>query len=395
MKGINKYKKEEYKYILPLIVAFVMPLSRSLSAAAIIIWIIGLILLNDWKVTVKNLFLFIPSSLWIFQFFRGIFTGANIFSIGLDSTLSLLLIPLLFYFTLPLESRSINRILNAFLLGTLCAIAWTTAFTGWNLITTDWTVTFKVLKHFIKLPFHHAYFSLFLNTSLYLVLWRKELGFKTAINPYIMISIIILALAMISSRSGFVVLAVILVIRLFFKGSVFRIFSLALISIYFLGFLLMPFIGDRIFDSGIYLSLSDVELRLNIWKILFSAMRENHWHALGIDNIQQVISDGLAVMKLNDYAGIDYNAHNQFLQYYSEMGIAGLFVFLAVLALPLIKYREKAFLHLQFLVAIIVIYSSFESILERQFGVMFFSYFYSLFIMMGSLEKDNKSIEKK
>ena len=78
------------------------------------------------------------------------------------------------------------------------------------------------------------------------------------------------------------------------------------------------------------------------------------------------------------------NSHNQFLQTWLCLGIAGILCLVGLLLLPLRKsgFRtENAFL---FLAVIITLNAMTESILEVQKGVFFLSFFYSLLLIRPS-----------
>ena len=82
------------------------------------------------------------------------------------------------------------------------------------------------------------------------------------------------------------------------------------------------------------------------------------------------------------------NSHNQFLQTTIAIGLPGLIVLLLILGIPLfLFYRQSDFSAVIF-VLLIVFNFLFESMLETQAGVIFFSFFLFLFW------KENASKEK-
>jgi O-antigen ligase len=77
-----------------------------------------------------------------------------------------------------------------------------------------------------------------------------------------------------------------------------------------------------------------------------------------------------------------YNFHNQYLQTFGEIGIFGFLLLFFLLASPFIlSIRNKDYLAMSFL---IIVGASFltESMLERQAGVAFISFFYTLLIIL-------------
>ena len=83
----------------------------------------------------------------------------------------------------------------------------------------------------------------------------------------------------------------------------------------------------------------------------------------------------------------EYNFHNQYLQTFGTIGIFGFLVLLYLLVMPFITAIKK----LDYLVAIFlfIVCSSFltESMLERQAGVAFFAFFYTLLIITNHQSK--------
>jgi O-antigen ligase len=81
------------------------------------------------------------------------------------------------------------------------------------------------------------------------------------------------------------------------------------------------------------------------------------------------------------------NAHNQYLQTLLATGIAGLLVLMMVFFLPFMNYRrDKDYLALAFLL-IVALNSLTEAILEREAGVLWFTFFYGLFFCVGGADK--------
>lgn len=78
----------------------------------------------------------------------------------------------------------------------------------------------------------------------------------------------------------------------------------------------------------------------------------------------------------HDLAKHNYNAHNQYIEVLSVWGIAGFIIFILLLLTPLFTRPRNALLFPFILVSLIVFCS--ESILERQQGLFFFMFFYSI-----------------
>jgi len=75
----------------------------------------------------------------------------------------------------------------------------------------------------------------------------------------------------------------------------------------------------------------------------------------------------------------DKNFHNQYIQFFAELGIFGLLILLLMLLRNLLKaLKTKDFVHISFAVLMISLFLT-ESFLSRQRGIMFFTILYCLF----------------
>lgn len=79
----------------------------------------------------------------------------------------------------------------------------------------------------------------------------------------------------------------------------------------------------------------------------------------------------------NDYQY--HNFHNQYIQFFSELGLFGFLVFMAMVFLNLKNaIKNKNFLHIAFAVSMIILFLT-ESLLCRQRGIVFFVTLYCIF----------------
>jgi O-antigen ligase len=79
-----------------------------------------------------------------------------------------------------------------------------------------------------------------------------------------------------------------------------------------------------------------------------------------------------------------YNYHNEYLQHWAAHGLIGLLMLLGLMLVPLIYFGRKLnALQLSFLVLTAIAWLT-ESMLERQAGVLFFSFFYALLFVAAA-----------
>ena len=101
-------------------------------------------------------------------------------------------------------------------------------------------------------------------------------------------------------------------------------------------------------------------------------------------------SENILIQQINKYkyfAKKQYNFHNQYLQTFATVGCFGLIILIYLLShLFIVSIIKKDFIVSAFLFLIAMSFLT-ESMLERQAGVVFFTFFYLLLVMRFSLNK--------
>ncbi len=292
----------------------------------------------------------------------------------------------------------------------------------WAFLTGVWIVTlicavffiFRTLSdaHFQRVlwnhPFYQMYskFYLFGNTNYYAVylnmviillmglLWRnslseKERRFKWFI--YLSLALFIVLSLVISSRSGIISLAVVLVFSVFylFQSRYFRLVLLGLIII--LGFYTttnyrfsnyIQLLGNMIHSPQ---SISDNELlrksalRLIFWKTSARIVSDNVWLGVGTGDVKSQMKSKYKEMGVYEELHENDDPHNQFLRTFMATGLPGFLVLAGVFIFGFIRgIQSRNYLLIGFLI-LILIHFLFKSMLFREEGVVFFGFFYGLF----------------
>lgn len=113
------------------------------------------------------------------------------------------------------------------------------------------------------------------------------------------------------------------------------------------------------------------EERLILWTVATEAVLE-HPFGYGTGSIDLVIGSKLRSYGLNELAGRNFNPHNQYLQTWIETGIIGVVILIALLvSLCSIAWKKKNAL-LLFLVTSYAFNMLFESMFQRQSGIVLF-----------------------
>ena len=118
--------------------------------------------------------------------------------------------------------------------------------------------------------------------------------------------------------------------------------------------------------------------RILIWKSTWGVIEENPVFGVGTGDVKDALMEGYQANHVQGAINDKLNAHNQYLQITVALGIFGLILLLLSLTIPLyFSFRKNALLYILFLL-LIGFNFLFESMLERQAGVVFYAFFNSL-----------------
>ncbi len=123
-------------------------------------------------------------------------------------------------------------------------------------------------------------------------------------------------------------------------------------------------------------------IRLAIWECSLDILKEHWLTGVGIGNSQDELQKAYEKRKFYFASRYNkYNAHNQYIQQAIASGVLGLVVFLACIFIPLFRFirqKDKLFYTL-FLLCFAFICIT-ESVLEISKGVIWYSFFNSIFV---------------
>ena len=100
---------------------------------------------------------------------------------------------------------------------------------------------------------------------------------------------------------------------------------------------------------------------------------------VGIANVQDELNNCYGVNGDEEMIKSEYNTHNQYFDITLSLGILGILIFVLMLAYPMyLSIIQRNHVYLFFLIFISLCFFS-ENLLSRQYGVIFFAFFHSLF----------------
>lgn len=215
---------------------------------------------------------------------------------------------------------------------------------------------------------------------------KKRIGFYAAIVLFLSICIFLL-----DSVAGIVIYFLMLMFGLFMwlKRLGLRLVTivtivLCLFSVGIGFFYVNPFKSDKL--SAFYkqrLKLTDIQSERNFVTIRlakwdgYTEIIKHHW-LLGTTegDIKTLRKQAYIQSGYFDLARYNYNAHNEYIEVLATYGIIGILLFISLLLSPLRKNSYHS-LYLPFLIICSVVFVS-ESLLNRQQGILFFMFYYSL-----------------
>lgn len=420
-RNIKYYLKQReiYPFLLILLV-FTMPLRLQILPHLL------LAMIFSWFFT-KNLKKKIISALnkRTFQLIL-IFVGLHVLGLAfttnfleglktLEIRISLVIIPLVILAGRDFFQKNQNRLISAFIWGNLIGaiICFSSAlFKAYNNASEGEYLNFAVYSvhrewsfqklfasgysylnyTYFSVLIHANYFSMYIVLSIYL-LYRQTLRYfyttrKLSFLNICLIIFLLIVIFLLQSRAAILSFfaAIIFEIVYNFTQPGFRKLKIAITFIFIVGSIFVLIKSER-FNSIFqpkkdvsYEHLKSDNLRLRIWEEAMPLIKENWMFGVGTgdlnDEFKKIYSEELYKLSGNKY----HNFHNEFLETWGRNGIFTLLLLIFLLFSPFFYKRNyKGNRVLLVFCIILIINFTFESMLVRLNGVLFFALFYSLF----------------
>ncbi len=427
MQIFLKSHLEKIDFYAFLLLIFTLPFYREISAITYSLWVlcclVKLFVFNEKDNIVlfkgaenKKIFLLlflyyfflIISLLWSEDIAKGIQK--------LETKLALIITPLLFLNTSSYLKSKQKYVLNTFIVGVVLAsiLCLLIAFIGSMKINALELLTiikrpyelfnievvfgeeffYSNFSHFL----HPTYFSMMISLSIFLLRFKRLQAKSKYENWFFFTGILFLLfiLFLLSSKAGifltFIILFTDIIIYNLRSKNYKRLFGRLFFYAILLYLILVNNYRRPIEDISHNISIAETQdstihnktitSRIISWKIATKIILRNPLIGVGIGDTHIVVKKEY---REDEYAYTEkrrLNAHNQFIEDALRLGIIGGMVLLFIFIMPFISSIKQGKLLTAYFLILVGSNALFESILEKQSGVMFFSVFYCFFVFI-------------
>ncbi|WP_346883824.1 O-antigen ligase family protein [uncultured Algibacter sp.] len=244
----------------------------------------------------------------------------------------------------------------------------------------NWSST----EHEIVLFFHKAYMSMSLCLgafiSLYLMIFKKSV-LLTKLALFSIYLLFVFFVFYMNSIPNIISLVIGTLVFIFCRIKLWKaliILSIGVISIFFI----IKSDGIKLYTEKI-LDRIDEDYRVDIWKCGLEIVENDKFFGIGLGDNKDELFHCYSSKSKEIYEILyqeKYNLHNQYLNFYVSGGIFCLVLFLALIFNNLkTSFVTRDYLFLTFIILISVNFV-FENMLDRVYGIYFFSFFNSFFV---------------
>lgn len=382
--------------LLPASFPFYHSISAVITIILLLVWVLLCYYRNIYK-ALKNKFVFIFIVGYLISFISVLYSqnkADGLFSV--QKQLSLLIFPLILY-TIKLNKKIVRYILYSFSCG--CLIVAISSFlyaiyknykeNALNSIIPELFATNMSSELF---DISHVYFGMYVSFTIIILSFTLVSRVKhSSISIFIvlLIGFLLFFLFLLGGKMSIISLSLLaFIVCIFFIFQSKRWFFGILFFVVPIGVFIITMNNSQyakkrflaLFDSSNYEvgdnSWNSIASRVSILKCTNEIFKKDPIVGIGIGDIRDKLDECNEGLMFHSLKGM--NPHNQYLQYLLGTGLIGLIVFMISFIYPfVIAYFEVNKLYLCF-IFIFSFCCLTESMLERQYGVMFYSFFNSL-----------------
>ena len=132
--------------------------------------------------------------------------------------------------------------------------------------------------------------------------------------------------------------------------------------------------------------------RILVWKAATEIIKSNFWIGVGTGDAKDKMLEKYKEKEMVTEFENRLNSHNQFLNTFIALGVFGFTALLLCFVVPLyILYQKKMTLAIAF-ICIVGVNFLFESMLETQYGVIFYAFFNSILLFSSKNDSDKENL---
>lgn len=244
---------------------------------------------------------------------------------------------------------------------------------------------------------HHSYYAFYALVALvfvYFEMSERWKGMRVWHRGLMIVATVcgILYIVLVNSRAGVLglyVMEIVCAAHLALKYK--RWWQALLVAVLLVGFTvgaeaLLPGHQNRLKAT---VEAGEKDARVGIFQSSINAIKESPLTGQGVGDYEESLQEQYAEAEQSFY-GKNYNAHNQYAESLLAVGVIGLVLLLAYLVLPLVCAvgRKDVFWRVAFFTGIVMFNLLFESMLERQMGMLFIGFFLALMVLITSIDEN-------
>lgn len=319
--------------------------------------------------------------------------------------------PILVGSVLLFHERHRQALIKGFVLFTAAAILlnFFTSIYSYSITGDQSHLYFSKLVSFKMIPPH--YLGMYINFAYAVVLYRllvKKPLLGRGWVSIILLMVYFIALVFLSVRMQFITFAIVnlAVFSIFYKEvSLLKktLWASGILVLMFALMMALPGPRSRMIDTvNEILSFEGMvnnkqtNARKFLWREGVKVCAENFWWGTGTGEADVALNEKLKPINAKFWDGKthfylrdkNYNFHNAYLQHWATHGFIGFIIFMAMFLVPL--WRKGVPIEGKLFLMVCALSFITESMLQRQAGVLFFSFFYAVFFVM----KPTPEIEK-
>lgn len=406
-----------------LLIAFILPLNKKIIPILIATWFFLWLIRGGLKMKILSLkknSLFLVAILFYLLHIAGMANTENTAAgwFDLEVKFSLFLLPILIFSDKKFLGKERKWIFGIFVLGNLVAAV---LCFGYALYMTINLGENYFHYSFISIFLHSSYSSLFALFAICIIIimtiWDLPMKFNLYtirtprsilrknfhLNLIVMIGILLLFVFILvtQSRAGIITSAIVFcfLISYYFIRQKKLLYLFVLLGIFFCSAMFaiqyMPrfnpvisFMNTKL-DSTSVLSTENVIIRYLIFQQSAEIISENIFIGVGTGDVKDALVEKYTAKNMIVAREKKLNSHNQFQETFIGLGLPGFICLMILILFPLIKgIKEGNVLNISFSIIILVNFL-FESMLNTQSGVIFFSFFNSLFCFNESSKRND------